>query len=89
VVLLFVGAGAAATDTAGKFSLLSLKGIAEPAMMVATGDDLPVDLGVGLTAPGLFLPSLKGAAEVAAEVAAEAASAAFDTKSSPLTKGGA
>jgi hypothetical protein len=89
VVLLFVGAGAAETDTAGNCSGLSPKGIAEPAMEVATGDDLPVALGAGLTAPSSFLLSLKGAAGCAAEVAAGAASAAVEIKAEPLTKGAA
>ena len=64
----FVGVSGAATDTAGNFPGLSPKGIAEPAMVVATGEDLPVALGAGLMAPSLFLLSLKGTAEFAAVV---------------------
>ena len=69
VVLLFVGAGAVATDTAGKFSGFSPEGIAEPAMAVATGGELPVTLGESLPAPNLLPLSLKGGAEFATVVA--------------------
>ncbi|MGB8541028.1 MAG: hypothetical protein WCD49_05245 [Candidatus Acidiferrales bacterium] len=63
VVLLFVGVGGAATDTAGKFSGRSLKGAAESAA-VATGDELPVFF----TGSESFWAFAGGAAEGAAEV---------------------
>ena len=61
--MLLVGPGPA-TDTAGNFSELSLKGIAEPAMMVATGSELPVFF----TGSESLAASAGGAAEGAAEV---------------------
>jgi len=67
VVLVFVGAGAAETDTAGNCSGLSSKGIAEPAMVEATGAVALVIFGAA-TDPNLSLLSLKGAAEFAAKV---------------------
>jgi hypothetical protein len=45
MVLAFVGAGA--TDTARRFSGLSLKGIVEPTVVVATGALTTVALGPG------------------------------------------
>ena len=67
MVLVFVGAGAAETDTAGNCSGLSSKGIAEPAMVEATGAVALVIFGAA-TDPNLSLLSLKGAAEFAAKV---------------------
>ena len=68
MVFLFVGAGAVAIDTAGEFSGLSLKGIAEPAMVVATGTVALVICGAA-TDPNFSLLALKGAAGFAAVVA--------------------
>ena len=52
VVLVFVGAGGAANDTAGKFSGLSLKGAAEGAGKVVDGEPSLVScLAAGSVAP--------------------------------------
>jgi hypothetical protein len=57
----------AAFATAGSLSRLARKGIAEPAMVAATGVVAPVVIGEG-TDPNSSLLSLKGAVEYAAEV---------------------
>src|ERR1700683_4918906 len=59
---------ALASATTGVFCRLTLKGAAEVAAVGATGNDLPVARGAGLTAPSSSLLSLKGAAGVAAKV---------------------